>query len=161
MRHSLRACLAWLTLALGVAGPAAAVPTTFSNVIGNAILCRSHLDNHYFYSYLEAAFGPPYKREGGAWWFKAEGTLWGMSVSDIIVSDDTSALTFIGAVAEATPDVLGDAVRMSVGLSHVKVDDSQFSALAANLGSKIVFYNTRSKIYCAKFKQLSPYLQGS
>jgi hypothetical protein len=161
MGQTLRARLAWLTLALGAAGPVAAAPSTFGNVIGNAILCRSHLDNHYFYAYLSAAFGPAYKNEGGAWWFKADGTLWGMSVSDIIVSDDTSALTFVGAVAEATPESLGDAVRAAVGLSHVKVDTSQFSALAGNLGSKIVFYNTRSKIYCAKFKQLPPHLQGS
>ena len=161
MGHRLRARLAWLTLALGVAGPASAAPSTFTTVIGNAILCRSHLDNHYFYDYLTTAFGPAYKHEGGAWWFKADGTLWGMSVSDIIVSDDSSALTFVGAVAEATPDSLGDAVLAAVGLRHVKVDNSQFPAMAGNLGSKIVFFNTRSKIYCAKFKQLAPSRQGS
>jgi hypothetical protein len=160
MRQTFRACLAWLALAIGAAGPASAAPSTFGNVIGNAILCRSHLDNHYFQAYLAEAFGPPYKREGGAYWYKADGTLWGAQVTDVIVSDDTSPLTFVGAVAETTPDLLGEAVRAAAGLRHVKVDNTQFSALAANLGSKIVFFNTRSKIYCAKFKQLPPHLQG-
>ncbi len=161
MRRMLDARLAWLALALGAAGPVAAAPSTFGTVIGNAILCRSHLDNHYFQAYLAEAFGPPYKREGGAYWYRADGSLWGAQVTDVIVSDDTSALTFVGAVAETTPDLLGEAVRAAVGLRHVKVDNSQFSALAASLGSKIVFFNTRSKIYCAKFKQLPPHLQGS
>ncbi len=161
MGRPLRARLAWLTLALGVAGPVAAAPSTFSNVIGNAILCRSHLDNRYFYDYLTTAFGPAYKHEGGAWWFKADATLWGMSVSDVIVSDDTSAVTFVGAVTDLTPESVGDAVLAAVGLRHVKVDNSKFPAMSGNLGSRIVFYNARSKIYCARFKQLPPYLQGS
>ena len=156
VRAACAAALLWIA-----APQAGAAPSTFGPVIGNALLCRSHLDNAYFYSYLSSAFGPSYKHEGGAWWFKADGTLWGATVTDIMVSDDSSELVFVGAVAEATPDTLGDAVLAAVGLRHVKVDNSQFPAMAGNLGSKIVFYNTRSKIYCAKFKQLSPYLQGS
>jgi hypothetical protein len=154
--------LAWLAAACLLAAPLAqAVPTTFTNVVGNAILCRSQLDSAYFYQYLNEAFGPPYKHEGGAWWFKADAKLWGMSVLDVIVSDDSSALTFIGAVTELAPAEVGDAVRAQVGVVHTKVDKSAFSALTASPGSTIVFFKNRSKIYCAKFKQLPPHLQGS
>src|SRR3954469_14727727 len=91
--------------------PAGAAPSTFGPVIGNALLCRSHLDNAYFYSYLTAAFGPSYKHEGGAYWFKADGTLWGAPVSDVMVSDDSSELVFLGAVSDSTPDKLDEAIR--------------------------------------------------
>jgi len=52
-------------------GPAqAAPPSTFGTVVGNAVLCLDNLDNKYFYSYLTAAFGAPYKHDGGAFWFQ-------------------------------------------------------------------------------------------
>ena len=97
----LRACLAAL---LACAGSGAwAAPSTFGPVIGSALLCRSHLDNKYFLSYLTSAFGPSYKREGGAYWFKADGLLWGTPVTDILLSDDSSELVFVGAVTDAAP----------------------------------------------------------
>jgi hypothetical protein len=134
--------------------PAFAAPSTFGPVIGSALLCRSHLDNAFFYAYLESAFGPSYKHEGGAYWFKAEGSLWGTSISDVLVSDDSSELTFLGAVAEATPAGLDEAIVKSAGVHHNKVDASAFSALESQPGSKIVYFDARSKIYCAKYKPL-------
>ncbi|MGZ8289327.1 MAG: hypothetical protein ACXW2U_07400 [Telluria sp.] len=133
---------------------AAAAPSTFSPVIGSALLCRSHLDNAYFHSYLTAAFGPSYKREGGAYWFKASGTLWGTPVSDILVSDDTSELVFVGAVAETTPDKLEQAVRSASGVRHKPADSSAFPVRQSVPGSKIVHFNDKSKIYCARYKPL-------
>ena len=65
----------------------AAMPTTFGTVIGSALLCRSHLDNHYFYSYLETAYGKPYKHEDGVYWFKTpDTTLWGSETKEVWVS---------------------------------------------------------------------------
>ena len=145
-------------LAFAVAGlapcAALAAPSTFGPVIGSALLCRSHLDNAYFYSYLTTAFGPSYKHEGGAYWFKADGSLWGAQVTDIMVSDDTSELVFVGAVADTTPDKLEQSVRTASGVRHVPADASAFPVRRSVPGSKIVYFNDKSKIYCAKYKPL-------
>lgn len=133
---------------------AGAAPSTFGPVIGNALLCRSHLDNAYFYSYLSGAFGPSYKHEGGAWWFKADGTLWGATVTDVLVSDDTSELVFVGALTESTPAKLDEAIREAVGTRHRALDDSAFPVRVSAPGSRIVYFNDKSKIYCAKYKPL-------
>jgi hypothetical protein len=148
----LLACALWLA-----ALPAGAMPSTFGPVIGSALLCRSHLDNAYFYSYLEAAFGPSYKHEGGAWWFKsANATLWGLPVSEVMVSDDTSELVFIGAVADSTPEKLEQAVASAAGTRHLAADASPYPLRVSNPGSTIAYFNTKSKIYCARFKPLPP-----
>lgn len=148
----LQGCLA-AVLALASAGGIAA-PSTFGPVIGSALLCRSHLDNAYFHSYLSAAFGPSYKREGGAYWFKADGNLWGTPVTDIILSDDTSELVFVGAVTDVSPDKLDEAIRATAGVRHVAADRSAFPVRESEPGSRIVYFKAKSKIYCAKFKPL-------
>jgi len=153
---SAMAARAALAVACAVTPPAIAAPSTFGPVIGNALLCRSHLDNAYFYSYLSSAFGPSYKHEGGAWWFKAEGALWGAAVTDIMVSDDTSELVFVGAVTEATPEQLEEAIRAAAGMRHRAQDASAFPIRQSAPGSQIVYFKNQSKIYCAKYKPLPP-----
>jgi hypothetical protein len=141
--------------ALLLAAPLAqGTPSTFGPVIGSAILCRGHLDNAYFYSYLLAAFGPSYKHEGGAYWFKAEGELWGAQLAEVMVSDDTSELVFIGAITEAAPDELEASIRKSVGIGHVARDASRYPVRMSYPGSKIVYFNNKSKIFCAQHKQI-------
>ncbi|TFW27393.1 hypothetical protein E4L96_03680 [Massilia arenosa] len=147
------AALATLVLALSAAPAAQAVPSTFAPVIGSALLCRSHLDNGYFQSWLTAAFGPPYKHEGGAWWYKAEASLWGANVTDVMVSDDSSNVTFIAAVTDSTPAQLEQSIHDAAGVRHVQADLSAFPVLESSPGSRIVYFKQRSKIYCAKFKQ--------
>lgn len=150
-----RRARAWLAAAMLLpAAPLPAAPSTFGPVIGSAILCRSHLDNAYFHAYLSASFGPSYKHEGGAYWFKADGNLWGTAITDVMVSDDTSALTFLGAVAEATPDKLDEAILGAVGVRHARTDSSAFPVRESGPGSRIVYFASKSKIYCAKFKPL-------
>ena len=145
-----------------VAGPACAQagdkpPSTFGPVIGSALLCRDQLDNRYFYSYMTSFFGPPYKHEGGAWWFRTgEATLWGVPVSEVMVSDDTSEKVFVAAVAEVPPDQLEQSVRTVSGIHYLAADASNYPLRVSNLGSTIAYYNTKSKIYCAKFKPLPP-----
>jgi hypothetical protein len=146
---ALAAALLWAQ-----AMPVIAAPSTFGPVIGSALLCRSHLDNAYFYSWLTAAFGPSYKHEGGAYWFKADGTLWGTPVSDVMVSDDSSELVFVGAVADSTPDKLDEAIRNTAGPRHTAIDSSAFPVRVSGPGSAIVYFNAKSKIYCAKYKPL-------
>jgi hypothetical protein len=132
-------------------------PSTFSPVVGAALLCHDQLDNAYFYRYLTTAFGPAYKHEGGAYWFRTgEATLWGKPVTEVMVSDDTSELVFIGAVSEVPPDELAAAIRSATGIAYPAADPSPYPLRTSRPGSTIVYYNARSKIYCAKFKSLPP-----
>ncbi|QOY96570.1 hypothetical protein IM543_07590 [Massilia sp. UMI-21] len=146
--------LAGLLAALGGAVPAQAMPSTFSQVVGNALLCRSHLDNRYFHDYLSTAFGPAYKREGGAWWFRVDASLWGADVKEVMVSDDTSELVFIGALTDSTPEELEGALRTASSTPFRAADGSPFPVRVSRLGSTIAYMNDKSKIYCAKFKSL-------
>jgi hypothetical protein len=151
-----------LALALAVAGTAVAQtqdrqPSTFAPVIGAALLCHDHLDNTYFYSWLKTHFGPAYKHEGGAYWFRTgETTLWGAPVTEVMVSDDTSEWVFVGAVAEVAPDELEQDIRKAAGVRHVAADASPYPLRISVPGSTIAYYNAKSKIYCAKFKPLPP-----
>lgn len=132
-------------------------PSTFGPVIGSALLCRDQLDNRYFYSYMTAFFGAPYKHEGGAFWFRTpDTTLWGAPVSEVMVSDDTSEKVFLAAVAEVPPDQLEQSVRTVSGIHYLAADATAYPLRVSNLGGTIAYYNTKSKIYCAKFKPLPP-----
>ena len=141
------------------AGPASAqsVPTTFGTIVGNGLLCRDETDNTYFFNYLARFFGAAYKHDGGAYWFKTAGaTLWGVPISEVMVSDDTSTYVFVGAVAESTPEVLEKAIIDQVGVHYARIDTSAFPVREAKPASRIVYFDTKSKIYCAKFKPLPP-----
>jgi hypothetical protein len=141
-----------LLAVLVMAAPAQAMPSTFSQVVGNALLCRSQLDNRYFHDYLTTSFGPAYKREGGAYWFRVEATLWGAEVKQVVVSDDSSELVFIGALTESAPEALEGAVRAASGAAFRPADASPYPLRVSNTGSTIAYMNDKSKIYCAKFK---------
>ena len=161
-RSSLRALLAALgVLAVGmpVAGALAQPkppPSTFGQVVGNAVLCIDQIDNKAFYNYLLTAFGPAYKHEGGAYWFRTDASLWGAPITDVIVSDDTSALVFMGVVADATPEKLEPAIRSASGMRFNPLDNSAFPVRASVPGSKIVYFRSKAKVYCAKYKPLPP-----
>jgi len=73
-----------------------------------------------------------------------------------MVSDDTSELVFVGAVTESTPDKLEEAIRAAVGTRHRPQDASAFPVRESAPGSQIVYFNRKSKIYCAKYKPLPP-----
>jgi len=130
-------------------------PSTFAPVIGAALLCRDQIDTAWFYNYLRTAFGPPYRHAGGAWWFRTgEATLWGAPVSEVMVSDDSSELAFLAAVAEVPPDELEQAVRKAAGVAYPAADGSAYPLRISAPGSTIAYYNAKSKIYCAKFTPL-------
>jgi hypothetical protein len=130
-------------------------PSTFGPVIGSALLCRDQIDNRYFHSWLTTHFGAPYKHEGGAYWFRTgEATLWGTPITEVMVSDDTSELAFVAAVAEVPPDQLEQAIRGVAGVRHLAADASAYPLRISAPGSTIAYYNGKSKIYCARFKPL-------
>ena len=145
-----------LALLCATAG-AQSVPTTFGTIVGNGLLCRDHTDNLYYYNYLVRHFGNWYKHEGGAYWFRTAGaSLWGTEISEVMVSDDTSTYIFVGAVAEATPENLEKAIIQQVGTHYTVIDTSAYPVREAKPASRIVYFDTKSKIYCAKFKPLPP-----
>jgi hypothetical protein len=145
--------LAGLVLACAGAG---AAPSTFGPVIGSALLCRSHLDNAYFHEYLTQFFGPAYKRESGAYWFRTEASLWGAQVKEVMVSDDTSEVVFVAAILEVKPDELEKSVRAASGIAYRAMDASRYPLRKSIPGSTIAYANDKSKIYCAKFKPQPP-----
>ena len=135
---------------------AMAAPSTFGPVIGSALLCRSHLDNAYFHAYLTQAFGPPYKREGGAFWFRGDATLWGAKVEEVMVSDDSNQLVFVAAIVDSKPEEFEKSVRAESGTAFKAVDASRYPLRKSNPGSTIAYARDKSKIYCAKFKPQPP-----
>lgn len=138
----------------------AAPPSHFGDVLGNGLLCRDQTSNRYFFDYLSQYFGPPYKREGGAYWFRTnDAILWGFPVLEVIISDESYPYSFVGAVADTTPEELEKAILRQDGLAYAKIDASRYPVREAKPGSRIVYFNTRSKIYCAKFKPLPPALR--
>jgi hypothetical protein len=154
----LRMLAAGLLAALPMAQ--AAPPSHFGDVLGNGLLCRDQTSNRYYFDYLSRHFGPPYKREGGAYWFRTdEAMLWGVPVLEIIVSDESFPYRFVGAVADTTPEELEKAIQRLAGLTYAKIDTSRYPVRESKPGSRIVYFNTRSKIYCAKFKPLPPALR--
>ena len=138
----------------------AAPPSHFGDVLGNGLLCRDQTSNRYYFDYLSQYFGRPYKREGGAYWFRTnDALLWGFPVLEVIVSDESFPYSFVGAVTDTTPEELEKAVRRQDGQTYEKIDTSRYPVRESKPGSRIVYFNTRSKIYCAKFKQLPPALR--
>jgi hypothetical protein len=133
-----------------------AVPSTFGTTVGNTLLCLDQLDELYFRSYLTAAFGPPNKHEGGAYWFRADANLWGAPISYVLVSDEGSPLTFLAAVAEVTPEKLDDAVAAAVGYRHAKIGTAVQPIRQSKPGSQIIYFKQKSKIFCAKSRYLVP-----
>ncbi len=140
--------------------PVFAAPSTFSTTIGTALLCLDQIDPLYFWSYLNQFFGPPYKKEGGAYWFKTSTTLWGTSVSDVLVSDGSGKVIFLAATfAEASPGELSNAISGSTGLKYTALNTTPYSPLISGMGSNIVYFGQTSKVFCAKYNPLY-YQQG-
>ncbi len=132
-----------------------APPATFGTQIGYPLLCLDQLNSNFFYSYLTTFFGPPYKKEAGAYWFRTEGAiLWGMRVSEMMVGDLTSEVEFIAAVVETTPEQLSESVRRTAGIQYQAIEKTAYPIRESKPGSRIIYANDKSKIYCAKAKLL-------
>jgi hypothetical protein len=127
------------------------VPSTFSTTVGSALLCMDHVDPFYFWSYLNKFFGPPYKNEGGAYWFKVKASLWGVPVSDVLVSDGKDQLVFLAAAMEAKPDALSEAILGNAGVAYSNERIAQYSPKSSGKGGKIIYFGQNSKIYCANY----------
>lgn len=134
----------------------AAPPSTFATTVGYTLLCLNPLDELFFHHYLIQSFGKPYKREGGAWWFRTDANLWGIPVSSVLVSDESSNYTFLAAVLEAKPDKVAEAVLANAGIRHNVIGTSRFPVRQSAPGSQIIHFQQKSKIFCAKSRYLLP-----
>lgn len=141
---------------LAATAQAGAVPTSFGPVIGQALLCLSELDAGFFYDYMVHAFGAPYKHEGNGYWFKAQGTLWGAPVVEILVSDKDSSQRFIAAVIEMTPEALAQTIADNIHVRFTPTSAYPNPVRVSQAGSNIVYYQQRAKIFCAKSRYLMP-----
>ena len=140
-----------LLIIASYSGPALAVPSTFSTTIGTALLCLAQIDPFYFWSYLNEFFGPPYKNEGGAFWFKVQTTLWGAPISDVMVSDGSGRVIFLAAAFTNTkPEALSSAIFGDTGIGYTNSEPIQYSPMMSNLGSKIIYFKQDAKIFCSK-----------
>jgi hypothetical protein len=128
-----------------------AMPSTFGSTIGAALLCVDHVDPSYFFSYMKQFFGQPYKSEGGAHWFKVQGTLWGANITDVMVSDGELQQVFVAASFKDNPAKLADAIAVAAGIRYSNEEAAQYSPLISSLGSKIIYSGQGSRIYCAKY----------
>jgi homoserine acetyltransferase len=135
----------------GAARAAGEPPSTFGNTIGPGLLCIDQIDPFYFWSYMNQFFGPPYKREGGAYWFKVQGTLWGANITEVLVSDGANDQVFLAANFKEDPAKLSAAIAESAGVRHINESAFQYSPLVSGTGSKIVYSGQGSRIYCAKY----------
>jgi hypothetical protein len=141
--------------AVGIAHAKAAA--TFGTEIGGALLCKDQLDNKYFFDYLSASFGAPYKQEGGAYWFRTPGaSLWGVEVTDVMVNDPNSPAAFVGARVKMNPFALSQLISKNAGILFSPQDSSGYPLRESPSGSIIAYDNMTAKIYCAKSKYLVP-----
>jgi hypothetical protein len=136
---------------IAAARPAGEPPTTFGNTIGPGLLCIDQIDPFYYWSYLNQFFGPPYKKEGGAYWFKVQAMLWGANLTEVLVSDGANDQVFLAASFKEDPAKLSAAIEASAGVRHINESAFQYSPHVSAMGSKIVYSGKGSRIYCAKF----------
>lgn len=150
-------------LVLALAGTnASAAPTTFGTEIGHPLLCLTQLNSNYFYDYLRTFFGQPYKHEQGAYWFKTDGQLWDARISEVLVGDLSSQVEFIAAVVDTTPSALAESIRKRHGVTYRPIYDDgitgpnkgPYFVLEAHTGGRIIYYDRKTKIYCAKSQLL-------
>jgi hypothetical protein len=145
-------CIAAALAACSCSAPAVGPKPDFSPTIGPAILCRNKLDMKFFYDYLSASFGPPYKREQGAYWFKSKAQLFGKEVKETFVSDQSGDWIFVGAIFNTKPDDLATAVRTLIGPIYVKSDAGyKFSPYQSQGTSEIMWQNKDAKLLCRHF----------
>ncbi len=123
----------------------------FSVTVGPAILCRDQLDMKFFYDYLTASFGPSYKQEQGAYWFRAKAQLFGKDIKEIFISDQSSDWAFVGAVFNAKPEDLAKSVQASAGTIFGKTDSGyKYSPYQSQGTSEIMWQKNDSKLLCRR-----------
>ncbi|GAO35609.1 hypothetical protein SCT_1000 [Sulfuricella sp. T08] len=130
-----------------------AAPTTFEPVIGSALLCNDQIDPVYFEDYLIRFFKKPYKTEGEAYWFKPDPSqrLYGLELTDIYVSTESSRYAFLGVIFKENLDTARKKMLDIKGVSYLPFSGD--TVLRSAQGSFLIEYdNTKTKLYCVKHR---------
>jgi len=130
-----------------------AAPTTFEPVIGSALLCNDQIDPVYFKDYLTRFFKNPYKTEGEAYWFKPDPAqrLYGLELTDIYVSTESSRYAFLGVIFKEKLDIARKKMLELKGVSFLPFSGD--TVLRSALGSFLIEYDkTKTKLYCVKHR---------
>lgn len=131
--------------------PTFAAPTTFPQVIGNALLCLDQIDPAYFRQYMTDFFQPAYKIEGEAYWFKAETTLFGSRVKEVFVSAENSKFAFLGVVMEDRQESAKNQIEAITGARFFAEQNP--GMLRTPPGSFLIQYgSSNSKLFCVKHR---------
>ncbi len=151
----------WLTaVGMAVLAPSAHAlgpRPDFGVTLGPAVLCRDKLEMKYLYDYLSTSFGPAYKREQGAYWFRTKAQLFGKELVEVFVSDQSSEWDFVGAVFKVKPDELATAVQTAAGPVFVKTATGyQYSPYQAQGSSEIMWQNKNAKLLCRRHVTAMP-----
>jgi hypothetical protein len=150
--HRLRICLCGAAFAFVASDSNALGPKPdFGVTIGPAILCRDQMDMKFYYDYLKASFGPSYKQEQGAYWFRAQAQLFGKQTKEVFISDQSSEWVFVGVVFKTKPDDLAKAVQENAGTIFYKTNSGyQYSPYQAQGTSEIMWQTNDSKLLCRR-----------
>ena len=143
--------LSGLLLAL-VSACALAQASTFGTTIGTAILCLDDLQPAYFYRYMTET-KRSYKHDQGAYWFKASADLFGVTVTEVFVSDGSSRDVFVGALTSLPPDQVADTLnQQALAGAGFKKDNpkDRYSGSTSRSGSVSVFQGRNGKIFCRR-----------
>jgi len=131
-----------------------AAPATFEPVIGSALLCNDQIDPVYFKDYLIRFYKNPDKTEGEAYWFKPDPAqkLYGLELTDIYVSTESSSYAFLGVIFKEKLDVARKKMLEVRGVSYLPFSGD--AVLRSAQGSFLTEYdNTKTKLYCVKHRQ--------
>jgi hypothetical protein len=134
-----------------------AAPSTFEPVIGNALLCNDQIDPVYFKDYLIRFFKNPYKTEGEAYWFKPDPAqkLYGLELTDIYVSTESSRYDFLGVIFREKLDAARKTMLEIRGVSYQPFSGD--AVLRSAQGSFLIEYDkTNTKLYCVKHRVTQP-----
>jgi len=137
---------------LAISSYAVAQGTTFATTVGTAVLCLDDVEPGFFRNYM-TAIKPSYKQEQGAYWFKATAEMYGAAVTEVFVSDESSAYRFVGVLTSLPPDQLADAVNKAAiaGVPFEKDNPKdKYSTYSSPSGSVIAFQGKNGKMYCRR-----------
>jgi len=127
--------------------------STFSSTVGGAVLCLDDVEPGFFVNYMNA-IKPSYKQEEGAYWYKSSEQLFGAPVTEVFVSDGSSAFRFVGVISSLPPEQLAAAITAAApaGVVFKKLNPKdKYSNFVSPLGAVIAFYQgKKSKMYCSR-----------
>ena len=93
-----------------------AFANNFNLTIKDGLLCNDVLDIELYYSLLYKKFGKPIQKEG-ALWFKGNENIYGQSVEEFFISDNTSEYEFIGVIVNQKPTDLVNTLKSAPGIN--------------------------------------------